>query len=80
MPLKRIPDENRNFDPKAVAILLEAYGEVVTELGIQAADEKERAARFLIRVAQGQTELNAEKLRSATADALLNECAMDRRL
>jgi hypothetical protein len=55
---------------------LEAYGGVVTELGLQAADEKERAARFIIRVAQGQAELNAEKLRNA--DAMLN--GPDRRL
>jgi len=52
----------------------------VTELGLQGADEKERAAKAIIRVAQGQTELDAEKLRNADADAMLNECATDRRL
>jgi hypothetical protein len=74
--LKRMLDESRNFDSKAGCNSLEAYGGVVTELGLQAADEKERAARFIIRVAQGQTELNAEKLRNA--DAMLN--GPDRRL
>ena len=35
MPLKRMLDDNRAFDPKAVALLLEAFDDIVAELGLR---------------------------------------------
>ncbi len=45
------------FGPNAVAILLEAYEGLVAELGLKAIEEKERAAKLILRLAQGQTDL-----------------------
>jgi hypothetical protein len=67
MPLKRMLDQSGSFDPKAVAILLEAYNAVVTELGLWETPERERAAKLIIRLAQGQTDLDAAKLRDDAA-------------
>jgi hypothetical protein len=75
MPLKRMLDDNRNFDPKAVAILLEAFDGVVTELGLRAPLEKERAAQLIIRLALGQPDLDAAALRDGTAALMRNESA-----
>jgi hypothetical protein len=46
---------------------------VVAELGLKAIEEKERAARLILRLAQGQTALDAEKLRDGAASVMLNE-------
>jgi hypothetical protein len=70
MPLKRLLNENRTFDPKAVAILLEAYDGAVAELGLITLAEKEEAAKIILHLALSQTELDATTLR-AGAGALL---------
>jgi hypothetical protein len=46
-------DESGSFDPKAVAIMLEAYDGVVVDLRLQAADEREKAARLVMQLARG---------------------------
>ncbi len=80
MPLKRMLDQSRSFNPNAVAILLEAYNELVSELGLRAAAEKERAAKLIIALAQDQTELDAVTLRDSVAALMLNECETSRNL
>lgn len=77
MPLKDMLAENGDFDSKSVAVLLEAYREVVAELGLLAPMEKERAARLVIRLATGQTDLDVVKLRNRVADSMLNEGRAD---
>ena len=73
MPLKRLLDESRSFNPQAVAVLLKAYEDVVAELGLQAPDQKEKAARLVIKFATSQTDLDPVKLRNAVADSILNK-------
>jgi len=80
MSLKRVLNQSRSFDPKAVAILLEAYNGVVGELGLRAAAEKERAAKLIIELAQDQTDLDAVKLRDSVAALMLNERETSRNL
>ena len=50
MPIRRML-EGRNFTPEAAAILVEAFGGMVEELDLQAAADRERAARIIIRLA-----------------------------
>jgi hypothetical protein len=73
MPLDPV-DEGRSFDPKAVAILLKAYEGVVAELGLQASAEKEMAAKYVIRLARRQGDLDPLSLRNGAASSMLNEC------
>lgn len=73
MPLKRMLEGSGSFGPSAVAIPVEAYDGLVAELGLKAPDEKERAAKLIIRLSQGQTELDAAKLRNEAANVMLNE-------
>jgi hypothetical protein len=80
MPLKRTLNQSRSFDPKAVAILLEAYKGLVGELGLRATAEKERAAKLIIELAQDQTDLDAVKLRDGVAALMLNESETSRNL
>jgi hypothetical protein len=63
MPLKRILGENRNFDQKAIAILLEAYDGLVAELRLRTIEDRESAARAVLQLALGQTDLDATSLR-----------------
>jgi hypothetical protein len=63
MPLKRLLEESRNFDQKAIAVLLEAFDEVVAKLALRSATDRERAAQIIIQLATGQTELDAAELR-----------------
>ena len=65
MPLKRMLGKGRSYDPKAVAILMEAFNGVVAELGLRTPAEREEAAKLIIRVAHGQPGLDAAKLRSS---------------
>jgi hypothetical protein len=73
MPLKRILDESGSFDPKAVAILLEAFDGVVAELALRIPAERVRAAKLIIRVALGQKDLDVEVLRNRTVVLMRNE-------
>jgi hypothetical protein len=73
MPLKHMLDESGSFDPKAVAIMLEAYDGVVADLGLQATDEKEKAARLVMQLARSRAELDTAALRSGVTDLIRNE-------
>ena len=64
MPIRRMLNEGRTFDPKAIVVLIEAFDGVVAELDLRALGEKERAARIVIGFAAGQTNLDAAKLRA----------------
>ena len=59
MPLKRMLGEGRAFDPKAIAILLEAYDGMVSELGLRTTGDQESAAKLIMRVALDQINLDA---------------------
>lgn len=45
MPLKRMLEEGRSFDPKPVALLLEAFDDIVAELDLRTAADRERAQK-----------------------------------
>ncbi len=62
MPIKRLL-EGRNFDPKAVAILVEAFDAIVAELDLRTIADREMAAKIVINLAAGQATLDAAKLR-----------------
>ncbi len=73
MPLKRLLDESRAFDPKAVAILLEAFNAVVAELDLRTGTDRERAARIIIRLALSQRNLDAATIRDQAIIAVRKE-------
>jgi len=73
MPLKHMLDERGSFDPKAVAIMLEAYDGVAADLGLQATDEREKAARLVMQLARSRAELDTASLRSGVTDLIRNE-------
>jgi hypothetical protein len=62
MPLKRMLEEARTFDPKAVALLLEASDGTVAELDLRALADRDKAAKIIMRLARGQATLDASKL------------------
>jgi hypothetical protein len=69
--LKRLLGKSAYFDPKAIAILLEAYDGAVVELGLQTLAEKENAARIVLQLAAGQTDLDATRLRAGVAALMM---------
>jgi len=73
MPLKQMLDDNRTFGPKAVAVLLEAFDGVVTELELRTRADREKAAKIVIRLALGQNNLDAAKLRDRAVATVRNE-------
>ena len=73
MPLKRMLDQSGSFDPKSVAIMLEAYDGVVADLRLQAADEKEKAARLVVQLARGRGDLDTASVRNGVTDLIRNE-------
>jgi hypothetical protein len=74
MPIRRML-EGRNFDPKAVAILVEAFDGIVHELYLQSPAEKERAAKIVIVLAAGKATLDATKLRKDAVRMMRKESA-----
>jgi hypothetical protein len=66
-------DESGSFDPKAVAIMLEAYDGVVADLRLQAADEREKVARLVMQLARGRADLDSASLRSGVTALIRNE-------
>lgn len=73
MPLKRMLDESGSFDPNAIAIMVEAYDGVVADLGLQAADEREKAARLVMQLARSRVHLDTASLRSGVTQLIRNE-------
>jgi hypothetical protein len=70
MPLKRLLKESGSFGPTAVATLVKAYDGLVGDLGLKATDEKERAAKLIIDLAQHRTDLDAASIRGLAARLL----------
>jgi hypothetical protein len=64
MPLKRMLNDNRAFEPKAVAILLEVFDDIVADLDLRIDIDREKAAKIVMRLAHGQVELDAAKIRA----------------
>ena len=64
MPLKRMLGDNRTFEPKAVALLLETFDEIVADLDLRIETDREKAAKIVMRLAHGQTELDGAKIRA----------------
>ena len=73
-------DESRDFVRKLLQFFWKPTAGLLLSLDCRRRTKRKGRPRVIIRVAQGQTELDAEKLRNAAADAMLNECATDRRL
>jgi len=64
---------------KPNAILLKAFDEVVAELGLRTNADKEKAAKIIIRLALGQENLDAARLRDRAVIAVRKECGARRR-
>ena len=79
MPLKQMLNDNRTFDPKAVALLLEAFDEIVADLDLRTAADREKAAKIVMRLAHSQTELDAAKIRAEVVRLMRKEGAGRRR-
>ena len=73
MPLKRMLDDNRAFDPKAVALLLEAFDDIVAELGLRTDADREKAAKIVIRLAHAQATLDEAKIRDEAVRLMRRE-------
>jgi len=63
MPLKRLLDESRAFEPEAAALLIEAFNAVVAKLDLRSVADRERAAKIIIRLAHAQRTLDAATIR-----------------
>jgi hypothetical protein len=61
MPLRRMLNDNRAFEPKAVALLLEVFDEIVADLDLRIDADREKAAKIVMRLAHGQAEIDAAK-------------------
>jgi hypothetical protein len=79
LPLKRMLNDNRTFDPKAVALLLKAFDEIVAALDLRSDADREKAAKIVMRLAHGQTELDAGKIRAEVVRLMRKEGAGRRR-
>jgi hypothetical protein len=79
MPLKRLLDESRAFEPKAVAILTEAFDALVAKLDLRNVADRERAAKTVIRLAHAQRSLDAATIRDQAIVELRKESGIRRR-
>lgn len=78
MPLKRMLNDNRIFDPKAVALLLEVFDDIVAALDLRSDADREKAAKIVVRLAHGQSDLDAAKI-SAEVIRLMRKKGIGRR-
>lgn len=72
-------NDNRTFDPKAVALLLEAFDEIVAALDLRTDADREKAAKIVMRLALGQTELDGAKIRAEVVRLMRKESVGRRR-
>jgi hypothetical protein len=77
MPIKRML-EGRNFDPEAVAILVDAFDAIVAELDLRTIADREKAAKIVINRAAGQKTLEAARLRDEGVRLMRKEGARGR--
>ena len=73
MPLKRMLNDSRAFEPKAVALLLETFDEIVADLDLRIDADREKAAKIVMRLAHGQRELDAAKIRAEVVRLMRKE-------
>ena len=73
MPMKRMLEVEGVFDPRAVAVLLEAFDGAVAELGLRTDGDRERAAKIIIDLARGRAILDAETLRDKAVGLMQGE-------
>jgi hypothetical protein len=59
---------------------LNAYDEVVAQLGLKEIGDKERAAKFIVWIALGQTDLDGDTLPDDVIASMLSESVAVRRL
>ena len=78
MPLKRMLEEGRSFGPKAVALLLEAFDDIVAELDLRTDNDREKAAKIVMRLAHGQATLDPAKLRDEAVRLMRKQGARGR--
>jgi hypothetical protein len=71
--MKRMLEDGGSFDPKAVAILLEAFRAIVAELDLRTVADREKAAKIVIKLALGQANLSATNLRNDALALMRNE-------
>jgi hypothetical protein len=75
MPIIRRMLEGKNFTPEAVAVLVEAFNEIVDELYLRSPAEREKAARILIELTLTRAILDAEELRDDAIGLMRDERA-----
>jgi hypothetical protein len=74
MPLRRML-EGRNFDPKAAAVLVEAFNEIIDELDLRTPAERVKAAKIVIELAAGKATLDAATLQAEAVRLIRNDIA-----
>jgi hypothetical protein len=79
LPLKRMLDDNRTFDPRAVALLSKVFDKVVADLDLRNDADREKAAKIVMRLAHGQRDLNAAKIRAEVVRLMRMEGVGQRR-
>ena len=79
MPLKRMLDDNRTFDPEAAALLLEAFDGAVAKLDLRTLADRKQLAKFIIRLGTWQATLDAAKIRDEAVRLMRNESLGRRR-
>jgi hypothetical protein len=63
MPIRRMLD-GAAFDSKTVAVLTKAFDDVVAELELLSEADREQAAKIVLGLASGQSDIDAEDLRA----------------
>jgi hypothetical protein len=79
LPLKRMLDDNPTFDPRAVALLSKVFDKVVADLDLRNDADREKAAKIVMRLAHGQRDLNAAKIRAEVVRLMRMEGVGQRR-
>ena len=79
MPLKRMLNDSRALEPKAVALLLETFDKIVADLDLRIDADREKAAKIVMRLAHGQKELDAAKIRAEVVRLMRKEGVRGRR-
>jgi hypothetical protein len=77
MPIRQML-EGGNFEPKAAAILVEAFDAIVADLDLRTIADREKAAKLVLRLAHGQATLDAAKLRNEGVRLMRREGASGR--
>ena len=65
--------KGRNFEPKAAAVLVEAFNEIIDELDLRTPAERVKAAKIVIELAASKPTLDVAKLRDEAVDLIRRE-------